>query len=136
MSLLLTQPQIQSKRQSVLAFKKGQLERPSLHRMYMAFEVLRATEREFPAQLVSTFLYICTHNGCRQEDLMEATSMTSSSVSRNVTWLGPKHRLGKDGLKWIYREVDPIDPKRYRLYLSRKGEQIAKLLEKTLESPV
>ena len=136
MSLLLTQPQIQSKKAPVLALKKGQLERPSLHRMYMAFEVLRTKEREFPAQLVVTFLYICTHNGCRQEDLIEATSMTSSSVSRNVTWLGPKHRLGKDGLRWIYREVDPIDPKRYRLYLSRKGEQIAKLLEQTLESPV
>tara|TARA_Y100001938_G_scaffold48727_1_gene67821 strand:+ start:430 stop:741 length:312 start_codon:yes stop_codon:yes gene_type:complete len=103
----------------------------------MAFEVLRATEREFPAQLVSTFLYVATHNGCRQEDLMEATSMSSSSVSRNVNWLGPKHRLkDREGLKWIYREVDPIDPKRYRLFLSRKGEQIASLLVKNLESPI
>ena len=112
---------------------KKSIERPALYRMYMAFEVLRAKEREFPAQLVSTFLYIASHNGCRQEDLMDGTSMSSSSVSRNVTWLGPRHRLGKEGLKLVYREIDPDDPKRYRIYLSRKGEQMATLLENTLE---
>ncbi len=135
--MTLTSPllQVNYKPRSTLALKKDSLS--SLHRMFMAFEVLRATEREFPAQLVSTFLYVATHNGCRQEDLMEATSMSSSSVSRNVNWLGPKHRLkDREGLKWIYREVDPIDPKRYRLFLSRKGEQIASLLVKNLESPI
>jgi len=116
-----------------LALNKKNIERPALQRMYMAFEVLRAKEREFPAQLVSTFLYIANHNGCRQEDLMVGTSLSSSSVSRNVTWLGPKHRSGKDGLKLVYREIDPDDPKRYRVYLSRKGEQMATLLENTLE---
>jgi len=133
--LTLAQPsKVNYERDSALALNKGQLERPSLHRMYLAFEVLRGYEREFPGQLVVTFLYICTHNGCRQEELMQGTSMSSSSVSRNVTWLGPKHRLkDREGLKWIYREVDPIDPKRFRLYLTRKGEQIAQLLEKTLE---
>ena len=120
-------------RSSTLAPDKKSIERPALYRMYMAFEVLRAKEREFPAQLVSTFLYIASHNGCRQEDLMEGTSMSSSSVSRNVTWLGPRHRLGREGLKLVYREIDPEDPKRYRIYLSRKGEQMATLLENTLE---
>ena len=67
---------------------------------------------------------------------MEATSMSSSSVSRNVTWLGPRHRLGKEGLRFIYREKDPEDPKRYRLFLSKKGEQIAKLIENTLNQPL
>jgi len=119
--------------QSIVIVFQPKIERPALYRMYMAFEVLRAQEREFPAQLVSTFLYIASYNGCRQEDLMEGTSMSSSSVSRNVSWLGPKHRLGKDGLKLIRRSIDEDDPKRYRIYLTPKGEQMASLLEKTLE---
>ena len=109
--------------------------REKSNRLYMAFEILRSQEREFPAQLVSTLLYVAAHNGCRQEDLMEATSMSSSSISRNVTWLGPRHRLGKEGLKFIYRERDPDDPKRYRLFLSKKGEQMVNLLEKTVFDP-
>jgi len=119
-----------------LALNRTNTERPALYRMYLAFEVLRSKEREFPAQLVSTFLYICSNNGCRQEDLMKATSMSSSSVSRNVTWLTNRHRTGKPGLKLVYREVDPDDPKRFRIFLSSKGVQIATLLENTLEKPL
>ncbi|AGG54506.1 transcriptional regulator [Cyanophage SS120-1] len=120
----------------LMARKKVPVQNKTLYRMYMAFEVLRSLEREFPAQLVTTFLYIASHNGCRQEDLMDATSLSSSSVSRNVTWLGPKHRLGREGLRFVYREKDPDDPKRYLIYLSRKGEQMAKLIENTLTQPL
>lgn len=105
----------------------------SLYRMYLAFDVIRSLDREFPAQLLITFLYISSHNGCRQEDIAIETSMTTSSVSRNVTWLGPRHRLGKEGLRLIYRERDPEDHKRYRIFLSRKGEQIVKLIENVLD---
>ena len=101
---------------------------------YLLTEVLRATgEREFPLQLASTFFWIAAHDGCRQEDLVKATSMSSSSVSRNVSWLGPKHRLGKDGLKLVRRERDSRDPKRYLLYLTPKGKQLSSLIQNTLD---
>ena len=101
---------------------------------YLLTEVLRATgEREFPLQLASTFFWIAAHDGCRQEDLVNATSMSSSSVSRNVSWLGPRHRLGKDGLKLVIRERDSRDPKRYRLFLTPKGKQLSSLIQNTLD---
>ena len=100
---------------------------------YLMTEVLRATgEREFPLQLASTFFWIAAHDGCRQEDLVTATSMSSSSVSRNVSWLGPRHRLGKDGLKLVYRERDPQDPKRWRIFLTPKGKKLKNMIETTL----
>ena len=58
--------------------------------------------------------------------------MSSSSVSRNVSWLGPKHRLGRDGLKLVRREKDPRDPKRYLLYLTPAGKQLSSLIQSTL----
>ena len=103
-----------------------------LLRMYMAFEVLRSQEREFPAQLASIFLYIASHPGLRQEELMQATCMSSSSISRNVTWLGPRHRLGRPGLALVYRERDFDDPKRYRIFLTKKGKQLSHLVEQIL----
>tara|TARA_R100001463_G_scaffold132359_1_gene192972 strand:+ start:4828 stop:5202 length:375 start_codon:yes stop_codon:yes gene_type:complete len=108
-----------------------------IHRIYLVLEVLRSTgELEFPLQLAVTFLWIAAHDGCRQEDLGEATSMGASSVSRNVTWLGPRHRLGKDGLKLVRREKDPDDPKRWRLFLTPKGKQFSRLIEKQLSIPL
>ena len=108
-----------------------------LYRAYLVVEVLRSTgEREFPMQLASTFLWIAAHDGCRQEDVIEATSMSASSVSRNVTWLGPQHRLGKEGLRLVRRERDPLDAKRWRLFLTPKGVQFMRLIEKQLEGPL
>lgn len=87
-------------------------------------------------QLATTFFWIASHDGCRQEDLVHATSMTAGSVSRNVSWLGSKHRLGKEGLKLVRRERDPDDRKRWRLYLTPKGQQFMRLIEKQLEGPI
>tara|TARA_X000000368_G_scaffold313179_1_gene250820 strand:+ start:143 stop:490 length:348 start_codon:yes stop_codon:yes gene_type:complete len=105
-----------------------------INKAYLVIEILRKTtgEREFPAQLASTFFYIAANDGCRQEDLVTATEMSSSSVSRNVSWLGPKHRLGKDGLKLVKREKDPKDPKRYLLFLTPKGKNMKNLIETAL----
>ena len=58
--------------------------------------------------------------------------MSSSSVSRNVSWLGPQYRLGKDGLKLVYQERDPQDPKRWRIFLTPKGKQLKNMIETTL----
>ena len=105
-------------------------------RVFLVIEVLRSTgEREFPLQLASTFLWIASHDGCKQEDLIKATSMSKSAVSRNVTWLGPRHRLDhRDGLKLVRRERDPDNPKAYRLYLTPKGVQFTALIEKQLHA--
>ena len=89
-------------------------------------------EHEFPMQLASTFFYIAANDGCRQEDLVNSTSMSSSSVSRNVSWLGPQHRLRKDGLKLVYRGRDSEDQKRWRIFLTPKGKQLKNMIETTL----
>lgn len=106
-----------------------------IHRFYLAIEVLRSTgQREFPLQLASTFLWIAAHDGCTQDELVEATSMSPSAVSRNVTWLGPKHRSGKEGLRFVRRERDPRSHRSWRLYLTKEGEQFVHLIEQTLKS--
>lgn len=106
----------------------------ALYRAYLVVEVLRSTgEREFPMQLASTFLWIASHDGCLQEELPEAISMSASSVSRNVTWLGQSHRTGREGLHLVRRERDTENSKRWRLFLTPKGVQFVHLIEKQLE---
>lgn len=107
-------------------------------RAYMVVELLRSTgEREFPAQLMSIFFWIAAHNGCKQEDLVKACNMSASSVSRCVTWLGPRHRLEhRSGLKLVRRERDPDNYKAWRLYLTPKGEVFTNLLDNYNTAPI
>ena len=107
-------------------------------RAFLVVELLRSTgEREFPAQLMSVFFWIAAHNGCKQEDIAKACNLSASSVSRCVTWLGPKHRLEhRSGLKLVRRERDPQNYKAWRLYLTPKGQIFVNLLENYSTAPV
>ena len=103
-------------------------------RVHAIVELMRSTgEREFPAQLMSVFFWIASHNGCKQESLQKACGMTASSVSRCVTWLGPQHRLEhRSGLRLIRRERDPDNYKAWRLYVTPKGQTFITLIEDNL----
>ena len=109
----------------------GQLTSEGALRAFYIVELLRSTgEREFPAQLMSIFFWIAAHEGCRQEDLAPACNMSTSSVSRCVTWLGPKHRIEtRSGLKLVKRERDPNNHRAWRLHLTPKGKIFRQLLE-------
>ena len=108
------------------------------YRVHAIIELMRSTgEREFPAQLMSIFFWIAAHDGCRQGDLAEACVMTATSVSRCVTWLGPRHRLEhRSGLRLIRRERDPDNYKAWRIYLTPKGKSFVKLIEDYWKHPV
>ncbi len=107
-------------------------------RAFYIVELLRSTgEREFPAQLMQVFFWIAAHNGCKQEDLVKACGLSPSSVSRNVTWLGPQHRLEhRSGLRLVRRERDPDNYKAWRLYLTPKGEIFVNLLDNYAVAPL
>ena len=107
-------------------------------RAFMVVELLRSTgEKEFPAQLMSIFFWIAAHNGCKQEDLIKECNISKSSVSRCVTWLGPKHRLEhRSGLKLVRRERDPDNWRGYRLYLTPKGDIFVNILDNYNQAPI
>ena len=108
----------------------------ALLRFHLCIELLRSTgEREFPMQLASTLAWIASHDGCLQEEIVKVLSISPSAVSRNVTWLGQKHRLGRPGLDFVRRTVDGVDPKKNRVFLTPKGKLFAKGIE-NLMNPI
>ena len=106
-------------------------------RAFLITELLRSTgEKEFPMQLASIFFWIASHNGCRQEDVSKACSIAASTASRNITWLGPRHRLEhRSGLRLVIRKQDPENHRAWRLFLTPKGQQFVRLLENQLNMP-
>ena len=100
---------------------------PEMARTLELFKVIReeANEREMPAQLVLTFLFVASHNGCSQEALAAELDMSASSVSRCVSWLGDKHRLEhRSGLNWVKRVRDPHNHRAWNLILTVEGQAL------------
>jgi len=108
------------------------------YRLYLIMEILRSTgEKEFPLQLASCFFYIASHDGCLQEEVCSFTKLSASSVSRNISWLGSHHRLEhRAGLKLVRRERDAADYKKYRCFLTPKGQQFVNLIEQHMSMSI
>ena len=99
-------------------------------RAFMVSELLRSIEEEFPMQLAACFFWIGSHNGCLQEDIAKNCGLSAASVSRNVSWLGPRHRLAhRNGLRLVRRERDPDNWRRWRIWLTPKGARLVHFLE-------
>ena len=93
-----------------------------------AHETIRkhANEREFPAQLQSVFLLIASNGGdMAQADIPVALGLSPSSVSRNLSWLGPRNVLKRRAsLRWIEIYQCPKNYKAKRVRLTVLGRQI------------
>ena len=90
----------------------------------LAIERLRVLDREVPAQVISCFLYIASHNHCHKEAIEEDLGFTTASSSRNIDWLTDKHRLNKPGLGLVIKERDPDNKRRIICTLSSKGRDL------------
>ena len=101
-----------------------------------AHETIRkhSNEREFPAQLQSVFLLIASNGGdMAQADIPDVLGLSPTSVSRNLSWLGPRNVLKRRaGLRWIERYQCPKNYKAKRVRLTALGRQI---LEEALTPP-
>lgn len=105
-------------------------------KLLKVINVLREWEREMPAQLIATFLYVASHNDCPKSDLAKpieegGLGFTEASASRNTDCLAKIHRLrdedGKrrQGLGLIKKYSDPDRDGRLKfLKLTPQGEAL------------
>lgn len=98
---------------------------PLMARLLKVEQLFRLADEEVPAQLVTVFCYIASHDPCHMQAIMEDCGLTANSVSRNTDWLSKTHRLGKPGMDLIRKEVDPVDSRRKIVTLTSKGRLIS-----------
>ena len=108
---------------------------PEMEKLLKAMELFRSYDPEIPAQVISVFLYIASHDDVSKvqiQDKYEGLNMPSASASRNTDWLSHKHRLGKSGLNWIIKYRDPTDMRKQIMKLSPQGVLLVKQLKDIL----
>jgi DNA-binding MarR family transcriptional regulator len=103
---------------------------PQAKRLYEAIELLRILDREMPAQLVSTFLFIASYEPVDTLQIAEATGLAKSSVSRNTDWLSTHHRIKtRVGLGLITKEENPLNWRTRICRLTPKGTSLIKQIK-------
>lgn len=97
---------------------------------------LTGFDREMTVNRVLLFLHIARRGteGVLVKDLMSATGLNQSTVSRGVAGLADKPQRGmKDPLRWVGVRPDHEDPRRVRMFLSERGEQIVNEIDAMLD---
>jgi DNA-binding MarR family transcriptional regulator len=106
-----------------------------IERLLKVINLLRLYDREVPAQVLATLLYIGSRHDCHKTALEEDLNFTTASSSRNTDKLSKDHRLGKAGLDLIIKEVEEEPPRRQRLRLTKKGEDLMNQIKQILYGP-
>ena len=103
-----------------------------IERLLKVINLIRLYDREVPAQVLATLFYIGSHNDCHKTALEEDLNFTTASSSRNTDLLSKEHRLRKPGYDLIIKEVEQQAPRRQRLKLTRKGEDLMNQIKQLL----
>ena len=114
-----------------------------IRRLLKVINLIRLYDREVPAQVLATLFYIGSHNDCHKTALEEDLNFTTASSSRNTDRLSKDHRLDgkldkngkpivKAGFDLITKEVEEHKPRRQRLKLTRKGEDLMNQIKQIL----
>ena len=103
-----------------------------IERLVKVFKQLRLQKREMSAQELATLFYIGSRNDCHKTALEEDLNFTTASGSRNTDKLSKDHRLGKAGLDLIVKETEEEAPRRQRLRLTKKGEDLMNQIKQIL----
>ncbi|AII48634.1 hypothetical protein KR52_05695 [Synechococcus sp. KORDI-52] len=107
----------------------------TLLRGMKAVELIRELHPvDLPCQVVSSFLYISSHNACHKQALEQDLDLTPASGSRITAWLSRNHRLEhKKGFRLIEKIRDPSNGRRQILVLTQKGRELANQIEAELQ---
>ena len=111
---------------------RRQVTSPRMDRVLKVINLIRLMEAELPAQVVATYFYVASRDGCHKRALEEDLGLTPASGSRNTDWLSKQHRLGRPGLDLIAKEEDPTYRRRLQLKLTDKGKRLIKQIEDIL----
>jgi DNA-binding MarR family transcriptional regulator len=95
-----------------------------------AINLFRDLDPEMQAQTMSVFITIASAaEDISMQEIITATGLASSSVSRNVAALSKVHRLGKDGHNLVEAYEDPAERRRKLVRLTPTGRTFTTRLQ-------
>ena len=84
-------------------------------------DVFRELEPTMPVQYAMTFLLICQNADISLQEVSQRLGLSQSATSRGISVFTEWSWLKKPGHKLISYTADPMDMRRKRISLTRKG---------------
>ncbi|MDX0260538.1 winged helix DNA-binding protein [Sinorhizobium meliloti] len=100
----------------------------NVRRLITVLEEFRKFDPEMQAQAIVLFLTVVSRPGITMKELIQATGLASSSVSRNVSAFSERHRNGEPGHNLLRSYEDPADRRTKRIELTPKGRRVYETL--------
>ena len=97
----------------------------NIRRVTQIIETFRVLDKEMQAQTMQVFLLVAVKPGIQFGELMAATGLSKSAISRNVAALSRIHRKGHSGYDLVEAYEDPEDRRHKRVRLTRHGIVLA-----------
>ncbi len=110
---------------SLQALEKRIKQKVSLNRTHSVISKFSELQKGIELQAIALFLEVASTPGITVKALMKKTGLSQASCSRNIALLSLIDRHGKPGLDLIVSRPDPADSRRYNLYLTPKGQELA-----------
>ena len=114
---------------------KREITDPVFEKFLRCDEVLRLACTDQDGNLLinpiakSIFFYVASHAPCHKKAVEMDIGISTASSSRNTDLLSSEYGKGQQGLNLIRKEVDPTNNRRQILFLTKKGERLAKTMK-------
>ena len=114
---------------------KREITDPVFEKFLRCDEVLRLACTDLDGSLLinpiakSIFFYVASHAPCHKKAVEMDIGISTASSSRNTDLLSSEYGKGQQGLNLIRKEVDPTNNRRQILFLTKKGERLAKTMK-------
>ena len=108
---------------------------PELSCLLTAWETIRLQHKEVPAQAITVFLYVASHNPCHKQAIEEDHGLTTASCSRMIDFLcdGPGRKgVTTPGIGLVHKYTDPGNARRQKVRLTSKGEDIVRVIKRII----
>lgn len=93
----------------------------------------RKRDLNMPVAQIQAFLMVALDAGLGMTEIANTTGTKESTTSRYLLEMGPPRLQGDSNLALVERSTDPMDTRRARYKLTRKGRQLADAICKALE---
>lgn len=77
-----------------------------------------------PVAQIQAFLIVCLDQGLGMSEIASATDTKDSTTSRYLLEMGPHRVPGDSNMQLVERSVDPMDTRRARYKLTKRGKAL------------
>jgi len=102
--------------------------------LLVALDIMRELRGDMPMQYVMTFRLVAEEEGLGITEYAQKAGVAQSVMTRHVLDIGDRDRYRGEGMGLVYKQVDPMEQRKHRVWLTDKGRVIMRRIIRAIET--